>query len=1124
MKEKEKKFLLRCLSIIFIGFLFWSIFHQNYQEVWKLILQAPFRIVVLLLTLGILYQCMEAGICFVLVKRYLKDFSYFSALQLVFLGFFTNIISMGTGVIPAKSYHLYKKGMPVGRGVSVMTYEYIFHKAAVLLWAVFLFPLISGILRADQIGMRWWMILGFFITAGINLLLVLLCTWEKFRTISFYILEKISFKGGWKQKKEIWKEQIDGLFRESKSLGKDKKLIFQMLVLNMVKTAVLYFIPWFSLMAVGEEGACGVGKSFVLAALMFLMTNALPHIAGMGPAEFMFLFLYGFYASEAGTASAMLLYRAATYFLPFIISVAVVLHVKRSEAAGKSRVKKENTDSIRKEKGKIQRLKPDYRYGLTEQQVTERKEAGWSNIEVDASSMTVKNIIRKNVLTYFNLIFAVLAVLLCLVGSFRNLSFLPIVIINTVVGIVQEIRAKNVLEKMSILNAPRTEAVREGQILPVASEELVVDDIVIFKNGSQICADAVVCSGEVRVNESLLTGESEEIVKKEGEFLFSGSFITAGKCYARLEKVGAESYVSELTLKAKTMREGEQSEMIRSLDRLVRAAGIAIIPIGIALFVQSYFWNQEPFRDSITSMVAAVIGMIPEGLYLLATLALTVSSIRLASKKVLLHDMKSIETLARVDVLCVDKTGTITENRMEVKDFLVVDEKTETDTVRRILSDYVLAMEDENTTMRALKAYFTEPTGQKPLKLTPFTSANKYSGITFQSGCYVLGAPEVVLREKYAAYERLLDEYSQMGYRLLIFGKYHGDMDGNSLAADITPLALLVLMNRIRKEAPATFSYFAEQGVEVKVISGDNPLTVAETARQAGIPNAERYVDARTLQSEDEISYAVQNYTVFGRVLPEQKKLFVQALKKQGRTVAMTGDGVNDVLALKDADCSVALASGSEAAMQVSQVVLLESDFSRMPEVVAEGRRVVNNIQQSASLFLVKNIFSFLLALISIGFVFKYPLEPSQISLVAMFTIGIPGFFLSLQPNKKRITGNFLANVCLKALPAGITDALMVASLSYFGTVFEVGKADISTASTMLLAIVGFMILYQICKPMNPIRGIICAGCIAGIIGASLLFPWLFGINAMSKKCIMLLILFSVATESVLRYLTKLIG
>lgn len=379
-------------------------------------------------------------------------------------------------------------------------------------------------------------------------------------------------------------------------------------------------------------------------------------------------------------------------------------------------------------KEKIQRVNPDYRYGLTKEQIKERLDGGWTNIEVDATSMTVKEIVRKNVLTYFNLIFAVLAVLLCLVGAIRELSFLPIVVINTVAGIIQEIRAKNILEKMSMLNAPRTIVVRNGRIRSVASEELVADDIVIFKNGSQICADAVVCAGEVRVNESLLTGESEEIVKKEGDFLLSGSFIVSGKCYAKLENVGEDSYISKLTLKAKAMKEGEQSEMIRSLDKLVKTAGIAVIPIGIILFAQSYFFNQESFQNSITSMVAAVIGMIPEGLYLLATMALTVSSIRLASKKVLLHDMKSIETLARVDVLCVDKTGTIIENYMDVKEIISLTEKEEMDAIKGILSDFVSAMEGNNSTMKALKTYFTDYKGEKPLEIIAFTSENKYSG------------------------------------------------------------------------------------------------------------------------------------------------------------------------------------------------------------------------------------------------------------------------------------------------------------------------------------------------------------------------------------------------------------
>ena len=773
------------------------------------------------------------------------------------------------------------------------------------------------------------------------------------------------------------------------------------------------------------------------------------------------------------------------------------------------------------QRSEIVRLSPDCMEGLSRQQAEERMEGGWGNEEVEASSLTVRDIIRKNVCTYFNLIFAVLAVLVSITGSFRNLTFLPVVIINTVVGIVQEVRAKRILDKMNMLNAPHAEVVREGKTQKVASTELVLDDIVIFPSGSQVCADAVICQGQVRVNESLLTGESEEIEKKEGDLLLSGSFITAGKCRARLDRVGRDSYISQLTLQAKAMREGEQSEMIRSLNKLVKAAGVAIIPIGIALFAQSYFLNQEPFRDSILSMVAAVIGMIPEGLYLLTTMALTLGTVRLALKKVLLHDMKSMETLARVDVLCVDKTGTITEDEMEVKELIRLDENREEGEIRESLTRFVQAMDPENGTMRALQAGFPGQNGAKPEAVVPFSSAAKYSGAVLDGKSYVLGAPEFVLLEKYETWREKLEAYSARGYRVLVFGTCPERPDGKPLKAGIEPLAAVVLMNRIREEAPQTFAYFAEQGVEIKVISGDNPLTVSETAKEAGIANADKYVDTRQLQTEEDFEKAATEYTVFGRVLPEQKRLLVQALKKNGKTVAMTGDGVNDVLALKDADCSIAMASGSDAAIQASQVVLLESDFARMPEVVGEGRRVVNNIQQSASLFLVKNIFSFLLSLASLCFMFQYPLEPSQISLISMFTIGVPGFFLSLQPNHEKIQGKFLSNVLLKALPAGVTDALLVAFLAVCGETFHIGADDISTAATLLLALVGFMILYQICRPMNLIRRLIWWGCAAGLVGSVLLVPWLFGLTAISKQGVMLLVLFLLASDPVFRYLTR---
>lgn len=793
------------------------------------------------------------------------------------------------------------------------------------------------------------------------------------------------------------------------------------------------------------------------------------------------------------------------------------------------------------------RYQPDFQEGLNAVQVEERIAEGLTNVEVEPPSQTTKQIIYENVFTYFNLIFTVLSVLLCLVGSFRNLTFLPVIIVNTLIGIFQEVRAKNVLEKLTMLNAPHAQVVRGGKVRQIASRELVLDDIVIFRAGNQICADAVVVDGEIQVNESLLTGESDEITKKTDSHLMSGSFVTAGECRARLEAVGEDSYISRLTLEAKAMQKGEQSEMIRSLDKLVKFVGAALIPIGIVLFVQSFFLNGEPFRNSVTSMVAAVIGMIPEGLYLLASVALAVSAMRLAHKKVLLHDMKSIETLARVNVLCVDKTGTITENSMQVKELLPVCKRegeavpavsafsaggsdsasanlSSLTELSELVGDFVNAMQDDNSTMRAMKEYFTKHTGKEAQRVQPFTSVLKYSGVVFADASYVLGAPEFVLREDYENYSEEVLGYAARGYRVLIYGSYAGELNGERLTEKVIPLAYILLSNPIRKEARETFAYFAEQGVEVKVISGDNPLTVSEAAKEAGIAGAEEYVDAAVLRTEEDIEDAVMHYTVFGRVTPGQKRQFVQALKQQGKTVAMTGDGVNDVLALKDADCSVAMASGSDAAVQASQVVLLESNFACMPSVVLEGRRVVNNIQRSASLFLVKNIFSFLLSLFAVFFMITYPLEPSQVSLISMFTIGVPAFFLALQPNEELIQGHFLSNVFLKALPAGLTDVLAVGALVVFGKTFGVDSLDISTAATMLLAIVGFMILYRICQPFNAVRAAVWIGCIIGLLGCSIFLPDLFAITGMSGECIMLFVIFSIATEPVLRYLTQLTG
>lgn len=569
---------------------------------------------------------------------------------------------------------------------------------------------------------------------------------------------------------------------------------------------------------------------------------------------------------------------------------------------------------------------------------------------------------------------------------------------------------------------------------------------------------------------------------------------------------------------------GEQSEMIASLNKLIKWIGIIIIPIGITLFSQSYFFNGNTIKESVVAMEAALIGMIPEGLYLLTTIALAMSAARLAKQRVLLHDMKSIETLARVNVLCVDKTGTITENQMSVQKLVIAkNEQAEQQATRiqELISDYAKAMANDNATMQAIKTYFNKPTDQEPLSILPFSSVQKFSSVTFADGVYVLGAPEMVLRERFETVKNEFSQYADQGYRVLVFGSYQGKLSEALLEAEVIPLAYLLIANPIRKEAPDTFAYFKEQGVAIKVISGDNPQTVSTVALQAGIANADQYIDVSQLAEEDYLS-AVEKYTVFGRVKPEQKMQFVQLLK-QKNTVAMTGDGVNDILAMKEADCSIAMASGNEATIQAAQVALLDSDFSRMPEIVAEGRRVVNNIERSASLFLVKNIFSFLLSVFSVLFALTYPLEPSQITLISLFTIGLPSFLLALEENKNRIEGKFIVNVLEKAIPGGLTDMTVVGTLVVGGVILHLNKTDVSTASTMLLTAVGFLVLYKICHPLNQFRGRIILFCAAGILFSVVFLHKLFSISAISPVSILLLLILFFAADSIFRQYSRMI-
>ena len=772
---------------------------------------------------------------------------------------------------------------------------------------------------------------------------------------------------------------------------------------------------------------------------------------------------------------------------------------------------------------RMERIAADPQSGLSAEQVKRRFAQGENNYKVESSTLSVPEIVRSNVCTYFNLVFAVIAVLLAIVGAWSDMLFLPIIVANTCIGIIQEVHSKKVLDKLSILNAPHAVVIRDGKRQEIPADQLVLDDIVEFSAGSQIPADAKVVSGELQVNESLITGESDEIEKREGDSLLSGSFVVSGKACARLEKVGKDSYISKLTMKATKSKKGEQSEMIRSLNYLIMVMGIIIIPIGIALFVQSFIYNEGTFHDSITGMVAAIIGMIPEGLYLLTSVALAVSSVRLAQKKVLIHDMKCIETLARVNVLCVDKTGTITEPGMHVYDFSVLDGADQLE-ISQLLADFVAAQEKDNATMEALKAHFSNGSGMRAREVYSFSSETKYSGAVMNDGkSYVIGAPEFVLRGQFAQYQEQIATYSSKGYRVLVFAQYEGTLDRKPLTEPVLPLCFVMLANPIRKGAKETFTYFAENDVDIKVISGDNPLTVSVIAAEAGIVGAERFVDASTLKEKEDYYRAVEEYTVFGRVTPSQKRMLVQALKEHKKTVAMTGDGVNDVLALKDADCSVAMASGSEAASNVAQLVLLDSDFSRMPSVVAEGRRVVNNIERTAALYIVKNIFSMLLAIFSVILMLDYPLEPSQVSLISMFTIGIPSFVLALEPNKDLIRGHFLTNVLVRALPAGLTDFIVVSGLVIFCREFQVDLDCLSTSCTILVAIVGFMILHRIARPMNTGHIVMLVGVIAGWILCMLFGGSFFGITGISKQCEMLMVIFAIITEPVLRYLSLIV-
>lgn len=731
----------------------------------------------------------------------------------------------------------------------------------------------------------------------------------------------------------------------------------------------------------------------------------------------------------------------------------------------------------------IEPLHVDPERGLSAQQVQDRLDAGLHGGTAQGAGLSEREIILRHCLTFFNFIFIFLAVLL-LIGrsSPKNMGFLGVVIINTVIGIVQEIRAKRAVEKLSLVARRPVKVIRDGAALSVDPERIVRDDMAEFGQGDQICADGILRAGELHVNESLLTGEEDSVDKVPGDRIHSGSLVLSGRGRVELTAVGADSGAAKLSREAKANPRGKKSEMIRALDRLILFLGIALVPVGAILFHQEYRVLNLGLQESTEGTVAALIGMIPEGLYLLTSVALAVSAQKLSRQRVLVQDMNSIETLARVDVLCVDKTGTITEPDMVVDNVIPLADSLPPEELENLLTAMYGTTEPDNATAKAMKELFSGSSSLVCSKRVPFSPETKWYGCEFEErGSFVVGAPEFLLQDRPDSYG--IGDWASQGYRVLLLAAYASPLEAGKLEASlVTPLALVLLTGKLRPNAKETFAYFARQGVTVKVISGDNPATVSQIAQQAGIPGSECYIDAATLDTPEKLRDAALHYTVFGRVTPQQKKDLVAALQKKKHVVAMTGDGVNDLLAMKQANCSIAMASGAEAASSLSSLVLLDSDFSAMPGVVAEGRRVINNIQRSASLFLVKNIFSFFLSLITLFTAWPYPLEPIHLTVISALSIGVPSFVLTFEPKYDRIKGKFLPTVLRRAFPGGLTNVFVVLICQAFMAVFGLPKEEVSTVCAAILSFVGLLVLFQVCKPFNLFRKCLWVAMAAGML------------------------------------------
>ena len=735
--------------------------------------------------------------------------------------------------------------------------------------------------------------------------------------------------------------------------------------------------------------------------------------------------------------------------------------------------------------------------GLTQQQVEEQIRAGRVNENENPNTRTVKQIILENTLTFFNFINVVLLVLVLVAGSYKNAMFVTVIVINTVIGVIQELRAKKILDSLAILTASKARVIRDSQQMSIPTDELVLGDLIFLKAGDQIPADAVVLKGTLEVNESLLTGESDTLVKKEEAQLFSGSVVTSGQAYCQVVHVGKDNYAAKITREAKEFKR-HNSELRNALNKILKVISIIIVPLGIALFVKQYFLVHDTFRDSVVSTVAGMLGMIPEGLILLTSVALTLGSIRLAQRKTLVQELYCIETLARVDVLCLDKTGTITEGTMcveRVDDLGALEDGLSTE---KAMGNLMAVLQDDNATFDAMKKHFKADKSFQLNHAIPFSSDRKYSGAVFEEqGTFLVGAVQFLFPQGQEELKERCSRAASEGLRVLVLAHSAAMSQENELPQDLVPCALILITDVIRQEAPDTLAYFENQGVDLKVISGDDPVTVAAIARRAGLKHADQYVDATTLETMEQIEKAVAMYSVFGRVTPQKKRMMVQALKKQGHTVAMTGDGVNDVLALKESDCSVAMASGSDAAKNIANVVLLESNFAVMPQIVNEGRRVVNNIRMAASMFLIKTIFSVSLSILTVFFGVAYPFEPIQMSLISACAVGIPTFLLNQESNYEKIDNTFLRHVFMNAFPTAITITFCVFTIMQVCQHVYDSTTMLSTACVLVTGWSYMTALKKVYSPMNLYRSIVIGGMQVLFFGAALCFQEILEFQAL---------------------------